>query len=705
MKRNRFVCIVLLACLFCSSFIGCGKVENLAQLDKTESDVKETCYEDGDTKYLFRVQGKYFQKYNGKEFEDFYVEGVNIGSSEPNTFPGELGVSEEEYLKWFEQIGAMHANTIRVYTVMMPAFYNALYHYNETHDEKLYLFQGCWYNEDLITETADAYSDIEDVEKDLKDLADIIHGNAYVEKRTGHAYGYYSKDISEYVIGWILGIESDEVLVNGTKDAYPELTSYDGEYLSCENVQPYEVFWCEIGNYVLQYEDETYHMQRPVSYSNWPTADVMTHPNEPLEKEDAISLTVDDLSAQGKYKTGIFASYHVYSYYPNFMFSEEPYCSYVDEDGNINTYLAYLKDLVAHNNCPVLIAEFGIPSSRGVTHVNPLTGYNQGAVSAEDQGKMLISMFDDIKEAECAGGLVFVWEDEWFKRTWNTMDYTNSDYRAYWNDVQTSEQHFGLLEYISDECDTIPVLDGKLNDWDKEDLLFEKDGAKVYAKYDSTYLYLAIQDQTGDFSKEGNALYFDINPNSGCGNYGETRLSSDADFVLHIEGKKNTRLLVDTVSDPYIRASLEWQDLDLHQDAQDAFHRIYLITDRSLYYPQTGEIKEVQKTETGLLQFGKVDVEKEIGDVLTDFYYKDDVFEVRIPWGILGFSAPSIKQINDIENNTTLTVQGIHIGYISDGKDVGEKLFTWDNWETASYKEHLRKSYYMLQDYLGKEKK
>ena len=35
------------------------------------------------------------------------------------------------------------------------------------------------------------------------------------------------------------------------------------------------------------------------------------------------------------------------------------------------------------------------------------------------------------------------------KRTWNTMDYTNSDYRAYWNDVQTSEQHFGLAEYIS----------------------------------------------------------------------------------------------------------------------------------------------------------------------------------------------------------------------------------------------------------------
>lgn len=46
-----------------------------------------------------------------------------------------------------------------------------------------------------------------------------------------------------------------------------------------------------------------------------------------------------------------------------------------------------------------------------------MTGFNQGAVTAEQQGEMLISMFQNIKKADCAGGLVFVWEDEWFKRT------------------------------------------------------------------------------------------------------------------------------------------------------------------------------------------------------------------------------------------------------------------------------------------------
>ena len=56
--------------------------------------------------------------------------------------------------------------------------------------------------------------------------------------------------------------------------------------------------------------------------------------------------------------------------------------------------------------------------------------------------------------------------------------------------------------------------------------------------------------------------------------------------------------------------------------------------------------------------------------------------------------------INNIKDNTTMTVEGIDIGYLSENEDLGEKLFSWDNWEQAVYKPHLRKSYYMLQEYL-----
>ncbi len=56
-----------------------------------------------------------------------------------------------------------------------------------------------------------------------------------------------------------------------------------------------------------------------------------------------------------------------------------------------------------------------------------------------------------------------------------------------------------------------------------------------------------------------------------------------------------------------------------------------------------------------------MDVDDDIGDALTDFYYKKHVFEVRIPWGLLGFSAPSVKEINYSSKNTTLKVDGINI--------------------------------------------
>lgn len=142
--RMRVLSSILIGTLLIGMLTGCGTAGQTQKEDTGKENLtqgtEEALYEDGDTKYLFRVQGKYFQKYNGTEFEDYYIQGVNIGSSKPNTYPGELGVTRDEYLDWFQKIGAMHANTIRVYTVMMPAFYEALYYYNTTHEEKLYVF-------------------------------------------------------------------------------------------------------------------------------------------------------------------------------------------------------------------------------------------------------------------------------------------------------------------------------------------------------------------------------------------------------------------------------------------------------------------------------------------------------------------------------------------------------------------------------------
>lgn len=333
--------------------------------------------------YYFRTSGKKFEVYDGSGFEKMYIKGVNIGLGKPGSFPGECAISKEEYMRWFEKIADMGANTIRVYTVMMPGFYEALYEYNSKSDKKLYFFQGLWYDETKIAETMDAYALLDEAVSDAHALVDIIHGNAVIGERAGEAYGEYKYDVSRYAIGWILGIESEAEFVSNTNKVNKHKSKYAGKYLhTAKGASPYEAFMCNLGDKTLSYEMELYDMQRPVSWSNWPTADTLTHKNEPYqESEDSITINVENIKASDEFKAGIFASYHIYPYYPDFMMYEKKYASYKDNKGRKNTYKAYLKDLIKEHSVPVLVAEYGVPSSRGCTHKNIITGFNQGQIT------------------------------------------------------------------------------------------------------------------------------------------------------------------------------------------------------------------------------------------------------------------------------------------------------------------------------------
>ncbi|HSR03239.1 MAG TPA: hypothetical protein VLM88_01450 [Proteiniclasticum sp.] len=156
-----------------------------------------------------KLEENRFQVLQGGEWKDLVIKGVNIGMTRPGTWPGEAGITYIEYYRWLEMIGDMNANTIRIYTIHPPAFYDALYDYNLHHQEKIYLFHGVWIDEEPLVESLDVFG--ENSYKPFKDeiirVVDLIHGNASLPARQGHASGSYTKDVSPYVIGWILGIE------------------------------------------------------------------------------------------------------------------------------------------------------------------------------------------------------------------------------------------------------------------------------------------------------------------------------------------------------------------------------------------------------------------------------------------------------------------------------------------------------------------
>lgn len=679
---------------------------------RTHTNVGEPCISDG-ASYYFRAQGKYLSVYNGSDFEDIYIKGVNLGLGKPGYFPGEAAITKEEYARWFRQIGEMNANCVRVYTIQPPVFYEALFEYNEEASEPLYLFHGTWYDETRLVETADAFDDqlYTILQKDMRDLVDVLHGNCTIPYEPGRAYGTYQYDVSPYVIGWILGIESDATFVSTTNENHPDISSYEGTYVSAENLEAFEVFWARTGDYLLSYEMDHYGMMRPLSYSNWPTADILEHPSETMEEEYRIDLNVENLQPTEAFPCGIFASYHIYPYYPNFLYTQKEYGEYTDEDGTVNTYKPYLEELIAEHEIPVVVAEFGIPASRGMTHANIHTGFDQGNKTETQQGEMLVSMMEDIYDTGYAGGIVFTWQDEWFKRTWNTEGYTNSDRRAYWNDVMTCEQHFGLLDFVPGEGTETVILDGDDGEWSEEDILVQTEGASLSVKHDCAYLYLMIKKEGADFAKEKYFIPFDVTPNSGSIFYGDKEFQQPADFLMILDGKDNSQLLVQSYYDLY---QYEYDKYDkeikttgkMKHPGNDIFQPIHFLVERELVLQDRDERIPLQKFNAGALVFGTSAFDADEYNSLADFYYQGDVLEVRIPWLLLNFRDPSRKEIEDDfwQNGyfSGIQIEGVSIGISEEGEEYVEmKEYQWEEWDYYPYFERLRKSYDILQEHFA----
>lgn len=660
------------------------------------------------------VQGKAFcVRSSAGDYTPVFLNGVNMGASKPGYFPGEFGITEEDYLRWFEAISAMNVQTLRVYVSQMPAFYDALCKFNAGAEYPLYLIQGVYMNEDLIAQYNDAFGGsgaIEDAfHADIRKAVDIIHGSAEIEKLPGNAGGTYTADVSRWVIGWILGVEWSADFVIGTNEAHPEKTALAGHYVQTRDASPFEVFLAGAAEEVISYEMEQYGRQRPVGLSNWCTTDPLSHPNEPDPTvEDAVSVEVEHIMATEAFEAGFFASYHVYPYYPEFLSYDTKYLA----DGN--PYLAYLTELNQHHTMPVLISEYGIPSSRGIAHSNAVTGMSQGYASEQQQGQWLVSLNQDIRASGCAGGMIFSWQDEWFKRCWNSMEYENPDRRPYWLNVESPESCFGLLSFDPGGEALAVFLDGDSVEWEREDLVLAYDGLRISAKSDAAYLYLLVEGENYDFSRD--TLYIPLDVLSGQGNTGQGNLkfSRGAEYLLRLQGRDDTALLVDAYYDVFqyeYAVLLDYFEAVPGQTVRDSgcFDPIYLAMNRPQYLPESGLTTPFERFDTGVLRYGNGDPACADYDSLADFCAGEGCVEIRLPWMLLGFMDPSQKQVmGDFYTLSAIqgvTTDGIWIGVCraEDRAEAPMTLYTWENWDIPQVHERLKQSYYILQDYFAAE--
>lgn len=667
----------------------------------------------------------------GLGFERFEIKGVNMGSGEPGEWSTDFAIDKETYLRWFKQIQEMGANTLRVYTVQDDTFYNAFYEYNVDNENPLWLIHGVWVNDYIQNSHRDAYNNkfYDTFLKDCKTVIDVLHGNKKISlgRMASAGSGTYNKDVSRWVIGYILGVEWEDVTVVYTDEKYKEkekYNSYNGAYMyTTEDATPFEVMLARVGDKVIEYESKRYKQQRLVAFSNWPTTDPFDYP-ETIQNYfmKCAKVDVEHIKTTEGFLSGQFASYHVYPYYPDYLnyvddlstFGINDLTPYITEDGEFNTYKAYLSLLTKHHTMPVVISEFGVSTGRGMAQRDYNTGRNQGNMSEGQQGQALIECYYDIKSTGCAGCCVFSWQDEWLKRTWNTMYAVNLKRTPYWSDYQTNEQYFGLLSFDPGEEKSVCYVDGDISEWTQEDKVLDTGSSSISMKYDEKFIYFLVYKKDLDFN-ETFYIPIDTTQKSGssyCENYG-LLFDKAVDFLIVIDGSENSRVQVQeryealrsTYSqnvygfDTYVRSNIP--DVD-----SPKFVNIDMILQSAtpLLYNDNSASAEV--FETGKLTYGNANPDSNDFNSLADFICNGDYIEIKLPWQLLNFFDPSRMSIHDdyYDGNygvEYITIKEMFVG-LSCGKENGRislysfPLEGWGNKVTSH--ERLKTSYYCLQD-------
>lgn len=676
---------------------------------------------------------------SGKGYNEFEIKGVNLGSGEPGEWSTDFSIDKETYKRWFKYIKEMGANTIRVYTIQNDTFYNAFYEYNYQNPDPLYMIHGVWVNDYVQNSHRDAYDKdfYTTFSRDSITMIDVIHGKKKLSlgRVASAGHGTYRKDVSEWVIGYILGVEWDDITVAYTDKTYKnmtEYTSFKGEYLyTAENASVFETLLCKLGNHLIDYETKRYKTQKLIAFSNWPTTDPFKYPEtvKNLYMKCAY-VDVEHIKTTDKLLTGQFASYHVYPYYPDYLnwTDDWSFSGITDKtqfyDGEeLNTYRAYLSMLTSHHTIPVVISEFGVSTGRGMAHRDLNTNRNQGNMSEKDQGQALIRCYEDIMAAGCVGSCVFSWQDEWFKRTWNTMYAVNLTRNPYWSDYQTNEQYFGLLSFDPGKEKSVCYADGDISEWSGEKPVVQSGDMSVSIRYDERFMYFLIYKKNLDFENDKIFIPIDTTPKSGsnyCENFG-LKFDKAADFVLVINGKDNSRLMVqeryEVLRSTYSQ-NLKGFDTYLVDNVPDKNSSKFVNIDMIL---EIFNVTEEQRHsnlfnfgepsfETGKLRYGNANPDSADFDSLADFAQSGDYIEVKLPWQLLNFSDPSKMEILDDYYSGNygikfININKMNIGIMTESSNrchlSSFELKGWSN--KVTYHERLKNSYYLLQSYWNKE--
>ena len=634
-----------------------------------------------------RTHGESFEIPVAGGWRTFYVKGMNLGVALPGRFPAEFPVDSLVYAGWLDSISAMNANAIRVYTILPPAFYRALAAWNRARPARaLWLIHGVWAE-------LPANDDFDDpmwlaaFHGEMRDVLGAIHGDADIPRSPGHASGRYDADVSRWTLAYIIGREWEPFSVSAFEAGSHRARRFEGAWLRMADGSPMEGWTAEQCDWMLASEVARYNTIRPIAYTNWPTLDPLHHPTEataaeervwrrrvgrPVESakleydNDAASLDAARVQPTAANPAGWFASFHAYPYYPDFMIDDPGYARAHSSEGPSN-YFGYLTDLHRHlAGMPLLIAEYGVPSSRGLAHLQP-QGWSHGGHDEAAMAGIDARLTREIRESGCAGSILFAWIDEWFKKNWAVIDLElPPDHTPRWHNRMDAEQNYGVLGMVAGPASG-PELGGDAARWlalpvlERTAAAGRDQPASIGVGGDASSLYLAIalpglRGHAFPFDSLGVQVALDTyRPELGQHALPGHRVTSEPgfEFLVDIAGRENARLLATPDYDPYQGPAAIHGGDDLggfyHRPAvpgnrsDGAFDPMFTIVNRARF-GRDGTFFPARTWERGRLRFGR-----ESESTLSDWYYDAGagVLELRIAWGLLNVTDPSTATVLD----------------------------------------------------------
>ena len=673
---------------------------------------EEHVLEEDEVKLFSRTDDSHMEIHTGEAWEELFIKGINLGIAEPGKWFTEFPDKESTYLDWFEKIGDMNVNSLRVYTLMDPSFYRALLKYNlDNLEDPLWLFQNIWPEEHPQDNNLLDEDYMEDFKQEIEYAVDAIHGEGSIPERPGRAYGEYYADVSPFTISFLTGREIETYEVMDTNELNDDTTSYEGDYLTVETGSPVEVWLAKAIDYTMEYEAREYSWQRPNAFVSWPILDPIDHTEEYAEfvgdegiYNDEASIDIRNFSEGDKLKTGFYGSYHIYPNYPGFINHNLRYEEYTDEEGTFR-YGGYLEHFMEkHQGYPALVAEFGQATGMGKAHESP-DGYHHGGLSEEEQGEGIIRMMEAIEAENYMGGIIFEWMDEWAKKTWTTEPFMIPyEHNVFWHNTIDPEQNYGILanEGIKPEK---PHYEMSSDDLGRN----EKGFKNVSFSGNESYLYLDLELESGlDLDEKDLLLGIDTyERDKGQFKYNyqdeEIEFETGKEFLVKIIDKEEAKLLVTPDYNAFesnystaVKRTGEFQEINP------------LINARMVR--KDGTVIEEVKEDGSALDYGELEGS-------TNHWYKEksNKISLRIPWTRLNVTDPTDHKVLDDTreiNYQTLERDQLHTtqteGFVisrylfnesGSVHDFTTEPFLWETWGEPRYNQRLKESYYILQEY------